>query len=157
MRHRRVLGKRREVGSVLVIALLLMVLLSLLGVTLLTVAGMEHSVAFNALWSEGALMAADAGINRGINQITTDPDTSIRRFPDCGSCSTTIATGYTYRSGPKTAAGPTEPQFVGEGCPAGFDCSKWHFFDYEIEATGTGPRNAVREVEARVRYGPVQY
>jgi Tfp pilus assembly protein PilX len=67
MQRRRCSLARREAGSVLIIGLLLMVLLSLLGITLLTVAATEHSVAYNGLWSEGALHAAEAGVNRGLN------------------------------------------------------------------------------------------
>ena len=105
MLQRRVLQPTREAGSVLIVALLLMVLLSLLGVTLLTLAGTEQSVAYNALWSEGSLMAAEAGVNRGINQISANADASAMRFPDSDSPGASIGIGpaYAYRSGKKAA------------------------------------------------------
>ncbi len=158
MRHKRVLHARRESGSVLVIALLLMILLSLLGVTLLTVAATEHTVAFNSLWSEGALMAADAGVNRGLNQLTANAQTSLQAIPQ-----TTIANVYTYRSGPRTAGGAQPLQFVSTRTEEGYSiaqCTGYNpcgyvFHTYQITATGTGPRSARREVDIQAEYGPV--
>jgi Tfp pilus assembly protein PilX len=165
MRHRRALHAKREAGSVLVIALLLMVLLSLLGITLLTVAATEHSVAFNSLWSEGALMATEAGVNRGLNQLTANPDVSITRFPDCDApCApTTLAFGYTYRSGGRADAGPQPLVYVGSQSESGYSIAVgtgynpggYAFHTYQLNATGTGPRNATREAQVRARYGPV--
>ncbi len=163
MRHRRTLCPQREGGSVLVIALLLMILLSLLGVTLLTVAATEHTMAFNGLWSEGALSAAEGGVNRGLNQLSANAQNSLRRIPDCDDCATTLVTGFTYRSGHKTDPGPQPLQFVGsrveEGYSVavgtGYNPSGYAFHTYQINATGTGPRNARREVEIRADYGPV--
>lgn len=163
MRHRRNLCPHREAGSVLVIALLLMVLLSLLGVTLLTVAATEHSMAFNGLWSEGALSAAEGGVNRGLNQLNANAEASLRRIPDCDTCATTLVAGFAYRSGHKTDAGPQPLSFVGSrvedgysvAVGTGYNPSGYAFHTYQINATGTGPRNARREVEIRAEYGPV--
>lgn len=158
MRHRRALQPRGETGSVLVIALLLMILLSLLGLTLLTVAATEHSVAFNSLWSEGALMAAEAGVNRGLNQLTANAQTSLQAIP-----ATAIASTYSFRSGPRTATTPQPLAFIGSRTEEGYSiaqCTGYNpcgyvFHTYQITATGTGPRNARREVEVRAEYGPV--
>lgn len=158
MRQRKVLCSRREAGSVLVVALLLMVLLSLLGVTLLTVAATEHTVAFNGLWSEGALTAAEGGVNRGLNQINANAETSLQAVPN-----TAIGVAYTFRSGHKTDTTPQPLQFVGSrvedgysvAMGTGYNPSGYAFHTYQINATGTGPRNARREVEIRAEYGPV--
>lgn len=158
MGHRRVLHPKREAGSVLVIALLLMVLLSLLGVTLLTVAATEHTVAFNGLWSEGALSAAEGGVNRGLNQLSANAQTSLQAIPN-----TTIGTTYAFRSGHKTDTTPQPLTFVASRTEAGYSIavgtgynpSGYAFHTYQINATGTGPRNAIREVEVRAEYGPV--
>lgn len=164
MRQRRVLDSRHEKGSVLVVALLLMVLLSLLGVTLLTVAATEHTVAFNGLWSEGALTAAEGGVHRGLNQLTANAETSLKKIPDCTGCTTVaLSTGFTYRSGHKTDATPQPLQFVGSrvedgysvAMGTGYNPSGYAFHTYQINATGAGPRNARREVEIRAEYGPV--
>ena len=143
----------RQKGSILVIALLFMTLLSLLGITLLTVASTEHSLAYNAVWSEAALMAAEAGVNKGINQVSANPVTSIAAIPV-----TTLATNYTYRSGKETDSAPQRFTFVGTRTEAGYSLSTnsgYTFNVYRITATGTGPNSAQREVEAQAEYGPV--
>ena len=158
MRHRRTLCLNREAGSVLVIALLLMVLLSLLGITLLTVAATEHTVAFNGLWSEGALTAAEAGVNRGLNQLNANAASAIQPI-----ASTNIVAAYSFRSGHRTDATPQPITFVGTRTEAGYSLAVgtgynpagYAFHTYQINATGTGPRNALREIEVRAEYGPV--
>jgi Tfp pilus assembly protein PilX len=135
-----------------------MVLLSLLGVTLLTVAATEHSVAFNALWSEGSLSAAEAGVHRGLNQLSANAQNSMQVIAN-----TAIANTYNYRSGRKTDTTPQPLQFVGsrveEGYSiavgTGYNPSGYAFHTYQINATGSGPRNARREIEVRAEYGPV--
>ena len=150
MFHRQVLQPKREAGSVLIVALLLMVLLSLLGVTLLTLSATEHSVSYNALWSEGAMMAAEAGVNQGVNNLSANADASVAVINDTG-----IGPVYNYRSGKKTDPGPTAPVYLYDRAEEGYDLSKWRFPVYQINATGSGPRNARREVEVQAEYGPV--
>jgi len=160
MRQRRVLQAKRETGTILIIALLLLVLLSLLGVTLLTVAATEHSVAFNTAASEGALMAAEAGVNVGINQLSANATTSTQAIPltplpDAQS-------PYRYRSGTR-ASGAQDLEFVSSRTETGYSIavgtgynrSGYVFDTYRINATGTGPRFAVREVEVQAEYGPM--
>jgi Tfp pilus assembly protein PilX len=159
MPARRMLQSRREAGSVLIIALLLMILLSLLGVTLLTVATSEHSIAANSEWSEGALMAAEAGLNRGLNQLSANAQTSLAQIN-----LTDIGSGYKYRSGPRTgSAAPlefmgtrTEPGYsIAVG--TGYNPSGYAFHTYRVRSTGTGGpiQMATREVEVQAEYGPV--
>jgi hypothetical protein len=158
MPHRQTLHPNREAGSVLVIALLLTVLLSLLGLTLLTVAATEHTVAFNGLWSEGALTAAEAGVNRGLNQLNANAAISIQPI-----ATTSIASPYAFRSGHRNDTAPQPLAFVGTRTEAGYSLAVgtgynpagYAFHTYQINATGTGPRNAQREVEVRAEYGPV--
>lgn len=160
MRRGRIRTGKRETGSILVVALLLMVLLSLLGITLLTVAATEHTVAYNGLWSEGALMAAEGGVNVGINQLSANVDTSVQaipvtRIPDAQG-------PYQFRSGTRNS-GVQNLQFVSSRTEAGYSMavgtgynrSGYVFDTYQVNATGTGPRNAVREVEVQAEYGPI--
>jgi len=159
MRSGQILKSQRETGSVLVIALLIMVLLSFLGVTLLTVASTEHTIASNSQWSEGALMAADAGVNKGINQLSANAQTSVAQIN-----STTIGSGYTYRSGKRSgAAAPLT--FVGSRTEAGYSMavgtgynpSGYAFHTYQVNAVGAGgpSQTASREVEVQAEYGPI--
>jgi Tfp pilus assembly protein PilX len=160
MNGNRLLRTTRETGSVLLIALLMMVLLSALGVALLTVASTEHSIASNALWAEGALAAADAGVNRGLNRLSANAQTSLQTL-----ATTSVGTGntYQYRGGGKTAGAAAPPSFMSSRTESGYSIavgtgynpSGYAFHTYQINATGSGPRNALREVEARAEYGPV--
>ncbi len=154
MQHRRLLRTKGETGSILVIALFLMILLSLLGVTLMSVAAIEHSVAFNALWSEGALMAAEAGVAQGVNNLSPISTEAVKAVP-----STAIGGMYSFRSGRKSDAAATQQTYVsdragGEGCSIDIK-HPCVYYIYDIRATGTGPRSAVREVEVRAEYGPI--
>jgi hypothetical protein len=160
MQQTQITRSRREEGSVLVIALLLMVLLSLLGVTLLTVASTEHSMAFNAFWSEGAISMADAGVNRGVNQLSANAQNSLAAF---GPIAIPNGGPYSYRSGRKTDAGAQPSQFVSSRTEPGYSVAMgtgynpggYTFDTYQINATGTGAGNAQREAEVRAEYGPV--
>jgi hypothetical protein len=160
MQKRRELRPQRQEGSVLVIALLLMTLLSILGITLLTVASTEHSLAFNAVWSEEALMAAEAGVNRGINQLGANAITSTTKIDEV---SLDAANQFKYRSGPKTPDVSAPLGFVGTRAESGYSISvgtgynpsAYVFYQYQIIATGKGPNNAVREVQVQAEYGPI--
>ena len=158
MQSKRSPRSNRETGSVLVLALFVMMLLSLLGVTLLTVAATEHSAASNSLWSEGALTAAEGAANRGLNQLSANTTTSTAAIP------TTTLGAYTSRSGDRNATTAQPLTFVAKHSEEGYSkavgsvySSKGAhgFLTYQINATGTGPRNARREVEMQAVYGPI--
>ena len=102
-------------------------------------------------------MAAEGGVNRGVNQISANADASAARFPDSDDPNASIGIGpaYAYRSGKKTDPGPTAPVYLYDRVEEGYDLSKWRFPVYQINATGSGPRNARREVEVQAEYGPV--
>ena len=152
--------KRRDRGSVLMIALLVTVILSLLGIALLTLSGTESDIAYNQLWSEGAFTAAEAGVETALGQIGADTTTSMQAVPV-----TAIGTGtytYQFRSGHKSDPAPM-PLGYSERLVAGFsiaigtgyNSNGYSYSDYLINATGTGPRNAQRELEVLAEYGPV--
>ncbi len=163
MRGKRNAGLRGERGSVLVVAILVMMVLSFLGMAIMTISVTEHSMAYHTVWAEGAFVAAEAGINAGINQLSANTTTSTQPV-SCdpavfGSCAT-----YSYRSGGKndTVAQPlqfvtsrTEPGYsIAIG--TGYNPSGYSFNSYRINATGTmQQRNALREIEVQAEYGPV--
>ena len=160
MRNERGGPARGDAGSVLVLALLLMTLLSLLGLSLLGLAATEHSMAFNAFWSEGALAAADAGVNTGVNQLSADQTAT-----DAAVGPTNIAgNAYTFRSGHRADTAPQLFQFVSTRLEGGYslvsgsnqyNTSGYTFDNHQFNATGTGPRNAIREVEVQAEFGPI--
>jgi hypothetical protein len=163
MRQAQGLRGAGERGIVLVLALLVMVILSILGITLLTLAGTEHTVATNEFFSEGALSAAEAGIDRGLNQLSANPTTSVVAYPTSGTQIDLAATRFSYRSGPRTPDAPAPLTYVGSrtepgysiAVGTGYNPSGYSFHTYEFSATGSGPRNAQREIQVRAEYGPV--
>jgi hypothetical protein len=157
MQGKRIARSRREAGSVLLISVFTLVILSFLGLALLGLAVSEHRMAYNGLWAEGAFSAAEGGVNSGLNQLSPNPTASVQPI------STTSLGAYSYRSGRRADPGPQPLQFVGtrvEGgykisLGTGYNPSGYTFHSYEINATGLGPMNAQREVELLAEYGPV--
>ena len=153
----RLLRSGRETGSVLMISLMIMIILTILGMALLTLSGVEHNIAYNEIWSEGAFNAAEAGINAGINQIGPNSTTSIVAVP-----ATNIGV-YSYRSGHRTDTTAQPLTYSGERVEPGYNIAVglgynprgYSFYSYQINSTGTGPRNAQREIEIMAEYGPV--
>jgi hypothetical protein len=157
--------RRRDRGSVLMIALFIMIILSLLGIALLTLSGTESNIAYNGLLAEGAFNAAEAGIQRGLNQLSANTATAIQQIPSAGTW-LNIGTGtytYQFRSGHRADADPQPLLFRGERVEAGYSLavgtgynpSGYAFHSYQINATGSGPRNAQREIEVLAEYGPL--
>lgn len=147
-----------EAGVALLVALFVMVILSLLGAALLSLSGVEHNIAYNAVWSEGAFSAAEAGIQVGINHISPNTTAATAAIP-----ATNIGAAYAYRSGHKTDSGAQPLIYNGERVEPGYNIAVglgynprgYSFFSYRINSTGTGPRNAQREIEVMAEYGPV--
>ena len=165
MPSRRHAQSRNQRGSVLMIALFVLIVLSLLGVALLTLSGTEQNIAYNALWTEGAFAAAEAGIQTGLNQLSANAATSTQKFPTVGTYVDLPTGTYTYqfRSGPKTATAPQDLTFKGTRVETGYSIaigtgynpSGYAFHSYQINATGKGPKNAQRELEVLAEYGPI--
>ncbi|MEE9522618.1 MAG: pilus assembly PilX N-terminal domain-containing protein [candidate division NC10 bacterium] len=149
---------RDEGGMVLVLSLLAMVVLSLLGVALLTMSGSETFVSYRTVYREGAFYSAEGGIHIGLDQLSANTATSTQAIP-----LTTIGGNYTYRSGRRSDPGPQPLQFVGTrpatgysiAIGTGYNPAGYIFYNYQMNVTGTGPRNAQREVEVLAAFGPV--
>jgi len=148
---------RDERGSAVVIALLLVVLLLLLGVTLLATSDTENAIAANDQWAEGAFQAAEAAVQASMDAL--DVGVTDQVVPE-----TPIVDAFAYRSGGRNDAEPQPPALVGEmneagyavGVTTGYVSSGYVFQIYQIQGTGTGPRNTQREVEVQVELGPVE-
>lgn len=154
-----------EKGSVMLVALLVMVVLSLLGVAFMMLSNTETIVAGNALWSEGSFYAAEAGVQTALDQISEDvtaskaaiPETAIGGSDDLGDVT------YSFRSGSRTDTEAMPIEFIGTQPAAGYSVESgtgynpagYDFYVYQINVTGTGPRNTEREVEVQAEFGPV--
>jgi Tfp pilus assembly protein PilX len=146
-------------GSVLVTSLFMMVLLSLMGLTLLSAALTESTVAMNSRWSQGALLAAEAGLNQALQQL--NPNTTANAVAAIPV--TALGNGYSFRSGRRVDAGAQPLTLLGQVNVAGnsldlgsaYNPAGQVYLQYQVNVTGIGPMNATREVEAQVQVGPV--
>ena len=152
-------SRRGERGTILVVALMVMVLLFLLGTTLLGVSGDEKIIAANDEWAESTFFAAEAATQEALNQVT---DANVEAPPAVAV--TTINQRYTFRSGRRTDTSPQPPTFLGRSTRPGFSIGstapyspspRFWFYTYTVNGTGFGPRNTTREVEVQLEYGPV--
>lgn len=149
---------RDETGSVLLLTLIAIIVLSLLGAALLNMSRTETFVSFRSVYREGAFYAGEGGIHIGLDQLSGNTVTSTQAIP-----LTTIGGNYTYRSGRLSDPGPQPLQFVGTkpgtgysvAVGTGYNPAGYVFFNYQMNVTGTGPRNAQREVEVLAAFGPV--
>ena len=145
-----------ESGMAVVIAMLLMVLLLLMGSALLTMSTTESAIAANDQWSEGAFQAADASIQMSIDRLSVGSSDQVVEETELGDF-------YTFRSGGRDDTEPQPPVLTGtdngEGYSVdettGYNSSQYVFETYVINGTGTGPRNAERQIEVQVRLGPI--
>jgi Tfp pilus assembly protein PilX len=134
-----------------------LLVLSLLGLVLLSSSNTESRVAVNGLWSEGAFNAAEAGVHRGIDQLSSNSAASLQAVP-----LTAIGDSYSYRSGRRTDTSAQPLLFVRSQSESGYsldsgtgyNASGYTFYVYQINATGQGPLNSQREVEVQAEYGP---
>jgi hypothetical protein len=74
MRHERGAGRSGERGNALVISLLMLVLLTVMGVTLLAVTKTETQISSNDMRRSQALYAAEAGVNEGLARMANRRD-----------------------------------------------------------------------------------
>lgn len=147
-----------ERGSALVITLAMLLLLVVIGTSLLALSGVDTVISRNDEHAEGALHAAESGVHLAVDRLEPDPIVSVQPIPEQA-----VGTGYTTRSGSRRAPGPEPQSFVGvERVPGfsinvgtGYNPSGYRFARYRLNATGVGPGNARREVEAMTHYGPV--
>jgi len=149
---------RRERGAVLVMALFVILILSIAAIALSGIASTDTAIAVSDVRQEGAFYAAESGMSTGIEQLSANINASIAAIPV-----TNIGTGYTFRSGRLTDTSPQPLVFVGEQYRNGYNAAEgtvyspagFVFYQYRVNATGSGPRNARREVETLAEFGPV--
>lgn len=138
-----------ERGSVLVLAIFIMALLLAAGLIMLRMSASETDIAYNTVWSEGSFYAAEAALSVGIDQLgptlvndlamaAAPLDTQYSRMGNIQYRGTSPQAGYSLSSGPT------------------YNQQGFYFLNYTVTGTGTGPRNAQRQVEVRATFGPVQ-
>ncbi len=153
----RPLDRHKQEGSALILTVMMLALLLMLSTTLLVTATVESSIASNDRWSEGAFYAAEAAIHAALDQLIANP---ANPQP---VAETDLGEHYVYRSGGREDTEPQPPESLGTISADGYSIGEGTVYNsggfvfdiYQINGTGSGPRNSQREVEIQVEVGPV--
>jgi Tfp pilus assembly protein PilX len=134
-------GKNRvgnERGVVLIVALMLLLVLTIIGISSISTTSFDNIISGNERLSSTAFYASEAGIQVGLNQI---PDTT-------AISKSTIGADTSYRGGGDSGG----VKFVGWAQNVGND-TNWSFKRFQVNATGES-LGASKEIEVQARYGP---
>ena len=130
-------------GMALVIALLMLLVLTLIGINAITTTTFETSITGNERVATDAFYTAEAGIQVCLNRL---PDTTPLPRTKLGEDS------YFWSGTVQDKSSPTPIKTFGHYHKAGFD-SSWAFTRFQVNAAGES-FGAVKEVEVQVSYGP---
>ena len=132
---------RDQRGVALVVALVLLLVLTLIGISSISSTFFEAKITGDERFGTAAFYASKGGVEVGIS-----------RLPDITAYSGTVGPDQTYRSGKMAASAAEASLDLGTIAKSGFETT-WEFRRFQINATGQS-FNTVREVEAQVGYGP---
>ncbi len=127
-------------GVALVIALIMLLVLTLIGMASVSSSVFEARISGNDRFGTAAFYAAKGGIDRGIAQL-----------PVLTAYGPLALSDETYWSGRMTG-GPQPLVYLGAMSRSGFD-AMWEFGRYQVNATGQS-FGAVKELEVQVSMGP---
>jgi hypothetical protein len=130
-------------GVALIIALILLLILTMIGISAITTTTFETSISGNERIGMDAFYASEAGIHMGLNRL---PNTNPISWAKLGEDSHYWSGSPQDRNSPK----PLKP--FGSYAKGGFD-STWQFERFQINATGES-FGATKETEIQVSYGP---
>jgi len=133
MRGKSRIGNER--GIVLIVALMLLLVLTIIGISSIGTTSFETIISGNERLANTAFYSAEAGIQVGLNRIPVSESTTIS----------------------KTAIGP-DTYYSASVAPQGLAHSvgndqTWSYKRYRVNATGEST-GANREIEIQARYGP---
>jgi hypothetical protein len=131
-------------GVALVIALIMLLILTFIGISAISTTTFETNIAGNERVGTDAFYASEAIFQVGLNQL---PDTKPMPRTSIGKDSSG------WSGSPQDKGSPKELASFGLYNKGGYD-SSWAFKRYQINATGES-LGAMKEVEAQVSYGPL--
>ena len=141
---------KNQSGVALVIALLIVLVLTLIGISAISTTTFEANITGNERVRTDAFYASEGIFQVGLKQLD-NPDATIKIKPvprtKVGEDS------YGWSGSPKDKDSPKGFTSFGSYPKAGYD-SSWAFNRYQIDATGES-FGATKEVEAQVSYGPL--
>jgi hypothetical protein len=133
---------RNEKGVALVIALIMLIVLTFIGIASISSSVFEARISGNERWGSNAFYAASGGVDVGISQL-----------PDLAQYGpTSVGGGATYWSGRLTDPSPQPQKDLGLTFRPGYDPT-FEFRRFQVNATGEsfGSR---KEIEVQVLMGP---
>lgn len=134
---------KNEEGIVLVVTLLILLVLTLIGISAVSTTTFEASISGNERVGTVAFYASEAGVQEGVSKL---PDTS-PILPKA------LGNGSNYWSGSRgDKNSPKSSQNLGKHLRTGFDTT-WEFKRYQVNATGESS-GAMKEIEVQVSMGP---
>ena len=131
-------------GVVLVLALLLLLVLTLLGISLINTTTFEGQISGNERVRTDAFYAAEAGIQRGVNQLPLRDAIPRSRLKE---------DTFYWSGGPAHKGAPKELEFMGWYAPPGDDIERFASMRIKLNATGES-FSGMKELEVQLRYGP---
>ena len=132
---------KNEKGVALVLALIMMVILTIVGIISVSSSIFETKIAGNERLGSAAFYAAEGGVKVGIS-----------RLPDIAPYSGAVGSDGSYRSGKSTDSSPQPSKHMGIVHRSGFETA-WEFKRFQITATGES-FGARKEIEVQVSMGP---
>ena len=131
-------------GFVLIAALLMLLILTLIGVSSISTTNFETKISGNERVGADAFYASEAGVQVAINQLpdSTNPIPKTELKED----------SYYWSGGPQDEGNPQPLQNLGMYQKAGYDIN-FGFNRFQVNATGES-FGAMKEVEVQVSYGP---
>jgi Tfp pilus assembly protein PilX len=130
-------------GVVIIIALLMLLVLTLIGISLISTTTFEVSISGNERVRTDAFYTAEAGIQVGINQLPiTAPVQKTKLKKD----------SYYWSGTANDKGNPKNFNSLGLYRVAGFD-SSWEFKRFQINMTGES-FGSIKEIEVQLSYGP---
>ncbi len=138
MRRMKVRDQR---GVALIVALVLLLVLTLVGISSVSSTFFETKISGDERFGNAAFYASRGGVEVGI-----------RRLPDVTAYSGTSGTDQAYRSGRMTDTTQQPSVDLGPILKPGFETT-WEFRRFQVNAVGQS-FGATRETEVQVSYGP---
>ena len=128
-------------GVALIIALIMLLVLTLIGMSSISSTFFESKISGNERFGSAAFYVASGGVEVGIS-----------RLPDITAYSGNIGSDESYRSGSMTASSPQPSKNLGLMYKPGYE-GLWEFKRFQINATGQS-FGARKEIEIQVSLGP---
>jgi Na+-transporting methylmalonyl-CoA/oxaloacetate decarboxylase gamma subunit len=132
-----------EKGVALIIALLMLLILTLIGISAISTTTFENSISGNERVGTDAFYASEAGIQIGLNQLPDTKPIPVTAIGADSSC---------WSGSPQDKSSPQSLKSLGLYPKAGFDVS-WSFKRLQVNTTGMSFKGT-KELEVQARFGP---